>query len=707
MSFPFLFKLTLYCLTLDALAALYLTDLMGVPALAGVVVILAASWWVDRFHPAMPNYRRLWGAITVVFLVYAALDLVILAESFMAATVHLLVFLLAYKLYNMRSHRDLLDIFLLTFLMLVSACLLTTSFGFVLVFCLYMILGVWGFILLHLRREADLAIPERSREALAIPGLVTPGFLGASLAVAMGSLILTLAIFFLIPRLGRAFLPLHGQFGSLSTGFTDRIDLGSSGVIQTDPTVVMRVSFPDGGVAPERLPNLRWRGLALDRFDGRAWTQADRARAPLRRLRDGYYSAAAHVVGAPFLSYEVFLEPFGTDILFGLARVTAIQGRLAGIAVDAEDGLALASPPTAPIRYLAISQPERVREETLRRPIRATDYPPEIRETYLQLPAVTARIRALARDLATGTKGPLEIARRVEAYLTDHLRYSLDLGRDADVDPLDDFLFGRKTGNCEYFAAAMTVLLRGAGVPARVVNGFQRGEWNGVGRYFAVRQRDAHSWVEVFFPRVGWVTFDPSPRAAFELQAFGPSGRLAQYVDMLRMQWNRYVVDYNVGDQALVAMELRRQSAALRGKLWNHWESWFFTIRRNLRTIWRDHGYAILGLAALVLVLAVMCRRVTSGRIGAAWFLGARLRKSSVPFYDRMLRILARRGCAREPAATAREFLASLSGRPAIHRPALELTALYERVRFGRETLASSDKERANALLRELTAAPR
>jgi hypothetical protein len=203
------------------------------------------------------------------------------------------------------------------------------------------------------------------------------------------------------------------------------------------------------------------------------------------------------------------------------------------------------------------------------------------------------------------------------------------------------------------------------------------------------------------------VTFDPSPRAAFELEAFGTSGRLAQYFDTLRMRWNRYVVDYNVGDQALVAMELRRQSAALRGKLWVLWQSRSFTIRRNLRTIWRDYGYAIVWAAALAVVLAVVSRRITSGQIGAAWLLGARLRNTSVPFYDRMLRILARRGCTREPAATAREFLASLSGRPQIHLPAVELTALYERVRFGRETLASSDKERANALLRELTAPPR
>lgn len=707
MSFPFLFKLTLYSLTLDALAALYLTDLVATPTLFVVTFTLGLSWWVDRLRPAIPNYRRLWEVITVVFLVYAVLDLVFLAESFMAAMVHLLLFLLAYKLYNARSHRDLLDIFLLTFLMLVSAALLTTSFGFLLVFCLYMILGVWGSILFHLRREADLAMPDRSGEALAAPGLVTPGFMCSSVTVAVASLILTLAIFFMIPRLGRTFLPLRGDFGALSTGFNDRVELGVYGVIQNDPTIVMRVSFPEEVVAPERLPGLRWRGVAFDHFDGRTWELADAARAQVRRVRDGQYPVRAHAMNAPFLSYEVWLEPIGTEVLFGLPRVTAIQGQLPGLAVDAGEGLSLPRPPTMRIRYLAVSQPERVRESLLRRPARPADYPPRIREAYLQLPAISARVRALARELAAGARTPYETTRRVEAYLNENLRYSLDLGRPTDLDPLEDFLFERKTGNCEYFAAAMAVLLRAAEVPTRVVNGFQRGEWNDVGRYFAVRQRDAHSWVEVYFPGAGWLTFDPSPRAAFDAQAFSASGRISQYFDALRMRWSRYVVDYNVGDQALVAMELRRQSAVFRGRLSILWDTWTLTIRRGLRTAWRDHGRAALGVVALVAIVLVVCRRTRPGEIAAAWLLRARLRRTPVAFYDRMLRVLARRGYPRPPEATPREFVASLSNRPQVREPAAALTTLYEQIRFGGQLLTPAEGKRAALLLRQLEAASR
>lgn len=707
MPFPLFFKLTLYLLVLDAFGALYLTSILSWPGLVTILLAIAGSWWADEIRARIPHYRQLWDALTGVFLAYGVLDLLFLAESFMAGVIHLLLFLLLYKLYNARSNRDLLDIFILTFLQLLAASTLTVSFGFLLVFCLYMILGPWGLILFHLKREADVALPERSRELLARPGLLAPGFLVESVGVAVASLALTLAIFFAIPRVGRTYLPLKAQFGTLTTGFTDRVDLGSYGTIQNDPTIVMRVSFPESPVSPDRLPDLRWRGVAFDSFDGQTWSLHDLARTPVRQTREGTFPVAPHRWGNPFLAYEIFLEPIGTEVIFGLPRVVTIQGRFGGLAVDAGDGLNLAAPPTSRLRYLAMSQPERLREEQLRRPVSPGDYPREIREAYLQLPELSPRLRGLARELAAGAATPYEVVRRVEAYLTDNLRYSLDLRRDSGLDPLDDFLFSRKTGNCEYFAASMAILLRVAGVPARVVNGFQRGEWNEVGQYFAVRQRDAHSWVEVYFPGAGWVTFDPSPRAAFEAQAFGASGRLGKYFDALRMRWNRYVIDYSVGDQALLAMNLRRQSLAFRRSMGQAWDAWSFQVWRNLRRLWRQYGAAVGVVLALLTASLVLFRRIPVSGISSAWLLRARARRTSVAFYERMIRLLARRGCRRPSTVTAREFAAALAGQPQLHMPVAELTGLYERVRFGGEPLTPAEAQRAAALLQALATAPR
>jgi transglutaminase-like putative cysteine protease len=705
--FPLFFKLTIYLVVLDALGALYLTGILDWPGLVGIPLAVAGSWRADQIRARIPNYRHVWDALTAIFLVYAVLDFLFLAESYIVAVIHLLLFLQAYKLYNARSHRDLLDIFILTFLQLVAAATLTVSFGFLLVFILYMILGTWGLILFHLKRETDVALPERSRDLLAQPGLLTAGFLLESVAVAVVSLALTLAIFFIIPRIGRAYLPLKAQFGTLTTGFTDRVDLGTYGTIQNDPTIVMRISVSWDPASPDRLPDLRWRGVAFDRFDGRTWAQSDPRRTPIRRTRDGSFPVAPHRRGDPFLTYEVFLEPIGTDVLFGLSRVVTIQGQLGSLAMDAGNGLTLATAPSARLRYLAVSQPERFPEGDLRRPARAGDYPDEIRDAYLQLPELSPRLRGLARELAAGAATPFDVVRRVDAYLTETLRYSLDLGRPSGADPLDEFLFYRKTGNCEYFAAGMAILLRIAGIPARVVNGFQRGEWNEVGQYFAVRQRDAHSWVEVFFPGTGWVAFDPSPRAVFEQQVFGAGGWVGKYFDALRMRWNRYVIDYNVGDQALLAMNLRRQSLAFRRSVGQAWDLWSFQARHALRRLWRQYGYAIGTVLALLAAGFAFLRRAPGGGLGGVWPLRVRARRTPVAFYERMLRLLARRGCARPPAATAREFASALADRPPLHVPVAELTHLYERVRFGGEPLTPDDQRRVAWLLRQLAAARR
>jgi transglutaminase-like putative cysteine protease len=706
-SFSIFFRATLLLLTLDALAALYLTETVSLPALALIVVLVVGSWWAENLRAALPGFRRIWDILTVGFMAYAALDLLFLAESFVAAVIHLLLFLVLYKLYNTRSHRDILDLFILTFLQLVAASTLTASFGFLLVFCLYMILGIWGFILFHLKRETEISLPERSRDLLRAPGLVMPSFLASSVGVAVLALALTLVIFFLIPRVGRTFLSLRGPLGTQAIGFTDRVELGIYGTIQTDPTIVMRVNFPEDPGALARFPDLRWRGLAYDRFDGRTWSQADPERRPARQGREGTYVVTPFMVGMPFLTAEVFLEPMGTDVLFAPPRLRAIQARLPALNVDLADGVMLPLPPTSRVRYLAISQPERMREEALRRPVRATDYPPEIRKIYLQLPALSPRVRALAESLAEGARTPIEVVRRTEAYLQENLRYSLDLGRDTGLDPLEDFLFERKTGNCEYFAASLVILARAAGIPARVVNGFQRGEWNEMGQYLAVRQRDAHAWAEVYFPEAGWLTFDPSPRAAFEAQAFETSGWLGKYFDALRWRWNRYVVDYGVGDQVTFAMGLRQRSLAFRSSLGRTWDIWYFQAYRNVRKLWRDYGYPLTVLVVLIAAGALLWRRTPLAGPGAGWLLRARLTRSPVAFYERMLRVLARRGRSRPPTATAREFASSLADRPQWHGPVADLTALYERVRFGGQPLTSAETRRVARLLNDLARAPR
>jgi protein-glutamine gamma-glutamyltransferase len=690
-----LFRLVTHILVLDALAALYLTDAVPPAALVLVAGLTAAAWRPDLFGKHPRQLQRFWDLFTLGFLTFAVADLAFLADSIVAALLHLLLFLIVYRLFHAQTAREGLELVLLTFLQLLAASTLTASLGFLLVFCLYVVFGIWAFILWHLTRETELAAPAGDREAT---GLFTRPFLLSAGCAAGLALVVTPVLFFLIPRIGQAFLPVRSSLGVQTTGFSSRVELGTYGSIQTDPTIVMRVSFPQEAGLPAHLSDLRWRGVALDRFDGRTWSIARSDAHPVRQAWQGRYLVSAYEPGAAFLWAEVFLEPIGTTAVFIPPRLVSIEGGLPGLGVDSGGSLSLSAAPTGRIRYTVLSQVGQGSQDGLLHAAPAGRMAPEVRERYLQLPWLAPRVRALAESLGAGAS-PIEMIRRIEEYLTQHVRYSLDLGSETGRDPLEDFLFERRTGNCEYFASSLVVLLRAAGIPARVVNGFQRGEWNEVGQYLAVRQRDAHSWAEVYLDGQGWLSVDPTPRAAFEARAFGQSTWLTQSFDALRWEWNRYVVDYSLLDQATFALRLRQRSLALQWAAGRALAT--LPLARALQGMRRHAGssLACLGLLA-ALGWWLWRRRPIRGAWG--WLPRMRRQGSPVAFYDRMLRTLARRGHVRSPADTAREFLTGLQD-PALHGRAEALTRLYERVRFGGTPLSALEEVRAQALLGELT----
>ncbi|HWT82263.1 MAG TPA: DUF4129 domain-containing protein, partial [Candidatus Methylomirabilis sp.] len=207
---------------------------------------------------------------------------------------------------------------------------------------------------------------------------------------------------------------------------------------------------------------------------------------------------------------------------------------------------------------------------------------------------------------------------------------------------------------------------------------------------------------------VGWVTFDPTPRSAFEVQIFGASSWTSKYFDALRMRWNRYVIDYNVGDQAMVAMSLRRQSTLFGQNLGRRWGPWWFKIQRAMRRFWEERAYLMGILLALIPVGLLLFRKLSVATIlPSGWLFSARTRRNSVAFYERMLGLLVKRGLPRPLAATAREYASTLTDRPELYLPVVELTALYERVRFGGEPLAHAEEQRVDTLLQSLASAPR
>src|SRR5207237_8669027 len=133
-------------------------------------------------------------------------------------------------------------------------------------------------------------------------------------------------------------------------------------------------------------------------------------------------------------------------------------------------------------------------------------------------------------------------------------------------DPLADFVFNVKQGHCEYFAAALAVMLRTQGIASRVVNGFLPGEYNETAGAYTVRQSDAHSWVEVYFPQTNsWVTFDPTPSAGrTSHERTGLAGIFSKYSEAIELMWFQYVVAYDKQEQRSLVSSIRQRLVDLR-----------------------------------------------------------------------------------------------------------------------------------------------
>lgn len=679
-------RLVTYLLVGTGVAALYGAGLIGPlgAALVGLAILVGwgheAAREREAVRPALG--MGLVGAAAVAMVV----DLFYLAYSLLDGMVHLLLFLILLRLFMRRGLKDLRDAGLLSFFMLVAAASVSFSVGFLFVFVIFLALGTWMLMLNHVVTELEQA----GRRGVAGTATRRVFFRGPLTRVSLVAAAITFSLagclFFVIPRVGQAALPLRAQIGRMVTGFSDRVELGSFGEIENDHTVVMRVYLPEEGVDPTALPELRWRGVAFDRFDGRTWSAANTPRRFLRQSGAGDFGVGLpRAAGAP-VRQEIYLEPIGSDAIFAAPRALRVEMRAPVLVVDDMDGLSVANA-TARLHYVVESEVEapgwsrRVEPGRKTPGLSATE-----RERYLQLPALSPDIPRLARAVTAGAPDPETAARRIRDHLSDHYRYTLALKRQSARPPLEEFLFVRRSGNCEYFAAAMAVMLRSVGIPSRVVAGFQRGEWNPYGRYFMVRLSDAHSWVEVYIEGRGWLAFDPSPRG--EVASEAAPGPLSLYLDAARMHWYRYVISWSLRDQVQLAQSVHRQASDFRVG---------FSWPRGWRV---GPALPAAGGLAVVLVLGWLASRRGPARRGTG---GA---PAVPPFYARALRFLARRGLAPGAAETARQFASRVSAAAPERAEAFaRLTRHYERARFGAISLTEAEWQDVTRSLAALAAA--
>jgi transglutaminase-like putative cysteine protease len=286
-------------------------------------------------------------------------------------------------------------------------------------------------------------------------------------------------------------------------------------------------------------PNHHWRSQTFDRYNGYGWYSSEVLRRELA-AGDAFFTTLP--TGYKRLDQEFTLLDVEDKLLYWAGalyrvdeRVTALW-RVQPVPDPAGTGLPFnesdllgAERQAVTYRaeaYLALPSLELLRAA-------GQDYPQAIRERYLGLPErVPERVFALARDLTATAPTPFDQAVAIETYLRTNFEYTLEVpGVPVDSEVADYFLFELKRGYCDYYATSMAVLARAAGLPARLVTGYASGAYNARTAQYVVRQSDAHSWVEIYFPGIGWVEFEPTasqpgfnrPSAA---SAFGPPAEL-------------------------------------------------------------------------------------------------------------------------------------------------------------------------------------
>src|SRR5688572_26927270 len=472
--------------------------------------------------------------IAAILLSIRAIRLVfVLPEDVVLPMVDVLLVLLMSESLRPATTTERTRMYSLSFALLVGAAAYRAGVAFGIAFVVYITAGTVALMVGHVLYESR-------RYGRRPPALARP-FLFRVAALSSVMLFMSGLLFVAFPRVTRTWVARGTPALGNVVGFSDRVSLGEhGGRIYPNPEVVLRVEFPD--VRPLNERSLYWRGRSYDFFDGVTWWHSPRvsnARVPIRWYRDAWPGQR--------VQQKIYAAALDVPVLFTLHPVLEISPLSRMRWQYDSSGDLFYEGAAAPV-YHAFSKPLLPADQQLRN---ATAPTQRVDAAYLQLPELSENIRALADSLTAGLTTNLDRARAIETWLRTAFSYTLDLPATEREATLQHFLFARRAGHCEYFSSAMFVLLRIAGIPARNVNGFLGGQWNEFGNFLTVTQNQAHSWVEVWLPTFGWVTFDPTPSAGSAAAGtrenwFAP---LRFVFDGLEHRWNKWVLEYNLETQ--------------------------------------------------------------------------------------------------------------------------------------------------------------
>ncbi len=540
----------------------------------------------------------------------------------------LLVLFSGLKLIETRNHRDATVLAFLCYFLMMTNFLYTQSIPTAAAMCVALVVITVTLV--------GFSAPQRAPRA----GLGTAMLLLAHAVPA------ALVLFLLFPRMPGPLWGLPQDAYAGISGLSDTMAPGNISQLALSEAIAFRAEFK--GEPPPRV-ELYWRGPVLLDFDGRTWHMGP--------VTLGAFEPPAG--GERRHSYGVVLEPHNRNWLFALETAASLPERARYL----DDGQLIA--------------PGLVRQRIRYELSSVTDAPPNVRESRsvlrraLRLPqGYNPRAIALAEEWRRAAADDVQVlARALEHLRRERFEYTLEpppLGRDS----VDEFLFQTRAGFCEHFSSAFVFLMRAAGVPARVVTGYQGGDLNPVDRQVTVRQSDAHAWAEVFIAGRGWLRVDPTAAAVpgrieSGLARAVPAGtplpllmradlewlRTMRYNwEALTHQWNLWVLGYNPDRQRELLSHFGVRNA--------DWRSLTATL------------FALLGVLIAALLLWSLGRAVRPDPVQRAW--------------QAFCRKLGARGLARAPHEGPRDYSErAAAGLPAAGEPIRRIAALYIALRYG------------------------
>jgi protein-glutamine gamma-glutamyltransferase len=637
--------------------------------------------------------------LAILYIPFFILDCLVISAgatslvSMLNATLHLVLFATVTKVFSAVTRRDYAYLAALSLLMILATAVLTINTTFLIFLIIYLFFAISTLISYEIKRSIETSRRTVTSRLPALPAdrtRIENALLKTAAGLGLGIVVIAALFFFVIPRYRSGYLTGLGTGTENITGFSGTVRLGDLSRLMRSNTVIFRVMPQDN---PRRYIGIKWRGVALDSFDGAHWYNDNTRESAVQPVSYNRFiiplQPGAKDRPERTLSYTVLLSPISSDVLFTAPFARQLTGRIHLLLLDETGSLHDTHYGLSPLKYDVVSEVGMPTPSLLRSA--PETYSKAISLLYLRLPSrIDPRIRELAERVTSPATNNYDRAAETRNYLRDHFGYTLEAQNIDPSDPIGSFLFTTRKGNCEYFASAMAIMLRTVGIPARLVNGFQTGSYNSFGKDFVVRARDAHSWVEAYFPRYGWIPFDPTPP---DPNPVIPS-QLDNYMDALTLFWSEWVINYDFSHQVRLATQVEVQSHNVQEDVSHHFDhlrTELAGLAQNFESSLVAHKFRLLvvmlGMAAVFLLGGKNWDLQELKFLWAAKVLPCErpLTLQEATFsYHHFMNILQKKGFRKLPSETPEEFVEKIE--PSLLRgKAGEFTRLYNAARYGGE----------------------